>query len=349
MTQPESKMYRTIKRSSTDVRYLNEEGWETAQEASFVLGRARRVFAVGTGTSYHAALNAGFQLRAAGCDAIAISSEDFVCFPPAIDATDAVMLFAHTGTTRFSAAALARAHEAGAGTVVVTAIEADPGEAGVTYRTVAKEESAAYTASHTAALFATAQLASLTAVIRGDDTNLTTEFERFPDLFDRTLSREEQPREMAAYALERRTFCAGAGPDAPLALEASLKARETAYLTIDALPAEQFIHGPMVTLGPDDFAILVATHEAGRPRMRELLSVLDRIGLRSWVIGALEDRPASATVFRTGSVHPYLAPILALPPIQLFACYAAHLKGTNADSFREDVAPYGEAFGLVRF
>src|SRR5438128_2741266 len=98
---PTSKMYATIHRESADMRRLAAEGWGQAEAAAELLGPARRVFAVGIGTSYHAALNAEYQLRLAGCNARAVSSFDFALYPPRLRPGDAVLLFAHTGLRRY--------------------------------------------------------------------------------------------------------------------------------------------------------------------------------------------------------------------------------------------------------
>jgi glucosamine--fructose-6-phosphate aminotransferase (isomerizing) len=234
--------------------------------------------------------------------------------------------------------------------VAVSGLEAPVEGVEAVLRTVDLEESAAYTASHTAALFVTAQLAHVVSEHRGEATKgERTAFDRIAADVGEIVRREQDVREVAAYSLERRTFCAGAGPDGVVALEAALKAREAAYTTIDALPTEQFLHGPMVTVNADDFAVVVATSEAGRARSRELVEVLDGVGTRTWVIGSLSNIPARASQFVLPEVAPILAPVLAVIPIQLFACYCAQLKGTNADSFRADRAPWDAALKRLTF
>jgi len=343
-------MYATIRRTPDDLRAILARGPDDiARGAAVLAGEGVRVFCVGTGTSYHAALNAAYQLQRAGCDARGWASFDFATYTPTLREGDVVVLFAHTGTTGYSAASLAAGNAAGARSIAITGIDAPVVGATLTLRTGPLEKSAAYTASHTGAMFVTAQLAAAVSRRRGGGGATDTEFAAMPDLIDEAVGREAAVAEFARYALPRRTFCAGAGPDGVLALETALKARETAYTSIDALPTEQFIHGPMVTINPGDAAILVATDEPGRARTRELLTILDGIGLRTWVIGGLPDVPDSATVFALPELHPMLAPVLAVVPIQLFACHAAQLKGTNADTFRGDVPEYHKAWEALRF
>ena len=78
--------------------------------------RARRVYSVGIGTSYHAAQMGDWLLRAAGRDARAVSSFDFALYPETypIAADDAVIVMAHSGVKTYSTRSLERATAAGA-------------------------------------------------------------------------------------------------------------------------------------------------------------------------------------------------------------------------------------------
>src|ERR1700716_2618171 len=100
----DSVMYQTMHRQPSDLRGLLQTGWAPAEEAAGRLANARRVFLVGIGTSYHAARGGAWLLRAAGCDARAVSSFDFALYPTSADvrADDAVVVMAHSGVKRYS-------------------------------------------------------------------------------------------------------------------------------------------------------------------------------------------------------------------------------------------------------
>jgi len=70
MTMPttDSAMDQTMHRQPDDLSRVLRTGWGTAEEAAQRLVPARRVFTVGIGTSYHAALVGAWLLRAAGSD-----------------------------------------------------------------------------------------------------------------------------------------------------------------------------------------------------------------------------------------------------------------------------------------
>ena len=151
------RLYEAAQRKPEELARLLRAS-EPVDLAAEALGGARRVSCVGIGTSWNAACVAAGLLGRAGVDARAWSSADFVQYPPALTADDAVMVFAHTGTKQFSRAALDVAGAKRAPLVLVTstesAIEAGALPLGATVlRTVAREQSAMFTVSHTAAMF----------------------------------------------------------------------------------------------------------------------------------------------------------------------------------------------------
>ena len=77
-------MYETMHRQPDDVRHLLDTGWPAAEEAAARLSDAPRIFVVGIGTSFHAAQVGEALLRAAGSEAYAVGSFDFVTYPPVL-------------------------------------------------------------------------------------------------------------------------------------------------------------------------------------------------------------------------------------------------------------------------
>src|SRR6266849_8874860 len=117
--------------------------------------RGRRVLAVGTGTSWHAASQAAALLRAAGLDAGAAQSADAAVDGPLPGEGGALLAFTHTGAKRYTAQAVQRACSRGAQVIQVCGV----GVEGADLVTVPRERSSAYTASHLGALLRAAQLA----------------------------------------------------------------------------------------------------------------------------------------------------------------------------------------------
>ena len=59
----DSEMYRTMHRQPAELRRILTAGWDPAAQAADLLAPARRIFVVGIGTSYHAALVGEWLLR----------------------------------------------------------------------------------------------------------------------------------------------------------------------------------------------------------------------------------------------------------------------------------------------
>src|SRR6516225_2795233 len=81
--------------------------------------RGRRVLAIGTGTSWHAASQAATLLRAAGVDAAAAQSADAAVDGPLPGEGGVLLVLTHTGAKRYTAQAAERARSGGAQVIQV--------------------------------------------------------------------------------------------------------------------------------------------------------------------------------------------------------------------------------------
>lgn len=354
MTVPttDSKMYQTMQGQPAELRRLLAEGWEPAAEAATLLANAERVILTGIGTSYHAALVGSWLLRAAGVDARAVLSFDLAHYPESypLNARDAVIVMAHTGVKRFSGEALARANAAGATVLSLGSRTAEHPGSRLVLRTTDRETSAAYTASHLLAMTALAQVAVALGEGRAAPgvTGFRTALDGLPDQVAGVLAREAEIEPVARGAVERRSYVAGVGPNEATALELVIKAREAAHAHIDALAAEQFLHGPMVAVNAGDQAILVNVPGAGTERIGEIAAVLAAMGADLWLVGQGVEAVPDATVFALPELPEILSPLLAVIPMQLCAYGMAAARGINPDTFRRDDPRYAAAFGLLK-
>jgi len=347
----DSKMYQTMQRQPADIRRLLADGWDQAERAAGLLAPARRVFVVGIGTSLHAALIGAWLLRAAGSDARAVSSFDFALYPDSypLTAEDAVVVMAHTGVKTYSAVSIERAHDAGARVLSVGSLTAEHPGSELILRTVEREQSAAYTASHLAAMTVMAQVATLLGEGRGAAgvDGFRVAMDRLPEEIAAVLAREAEVQPVAEDALRRQIYAIAAGPNEATALELVIKAREAAYVPIDALHAEQFLHGPMVAFNEGDLLIGVAVPGKAYDRVAGICAVADAMGGKLWIVGAPVPATPAATIFPLPELPEMLSPLLAVVPMQMLAYTMAALRGTHPDTFRRDDPRYKEAFGLL--
>jgi glucosamine--fructose-6-phosphate aminotransferase (isomerizing) len=345
-------MYQTMHRQPNDIRRLLEVGWEPAEAAAKRLANTRRVFTVGIGTSYHAALVGAWLLRAAGSDARAVSSFDFAVYPETVDLRpeDAVVVMAHSGVKRYSAEALARAAAAGATRVSVGSLTAVHEGSELVLRTVERERSAAFTASHLTAMLTLAQVATVLGEVRmaTDTAGFRAALERLAVQVEDALAREDDVAQVAREAARGRVYALGAGPNEATATEAVIKVREAAQGWIDGLPIEQFLHGPIVAVNAGDVAVVVHVPGRASERVSQIAHVLNAIGARLWLIGQAVDGITDARLFPLPEVPELLSPLLSVVPVQLLAYHMAVAKGINPDVFRRDEARYATAFGLLK-
>jgi len=350
----DSAMYRTMHRQPADLRRLQDTGWAQAEAAARLLAPSTRLFLVGIGTSYHAALVGEWLFRAVGRDARAVLSFDFAAYPDLhpLRPDDAVIVMAHSGTKTYTMHALERAGALGVTAVSVGSLTAEHPGSQLVLRTVERERSAAFTASHTAAMFVLAQVAVALGELEGATgaSGRRRALAALPVQVEAVLARQDEVLDVSEEAAVRHVYAAGAGPNAATALEAVIKAREAATGKIDALPLEQFLHGPLVTVDAGDLAVLVnvrGAKAATSARTAEVARVLDRIGARIWLVGHGVTAVPGATVFELPELDELISPILAVVPMQILAYQMAVRRGANPDRFRRDDPRYDDAIGTL--
>jgi glucosamine--fructose-6-phosphate aminotransferase (isomerizing) len=272
--------------------------------------RGRRVLAIGTGTSWHAASQAAALLRVAGVDAMAAQSADAALGGPLPGPGNALLALSHTGAKRYTAQAAEQARALGADIIQISGI----GVEGADLTTVERERSSAYTASHLGALLRAAQLARAL----GAD---------LPGLSEVPAAVERAYRDnhgQLAPPPSRLIEFTGGGINQWTAAEGALKIREAAYVASEGLSVEQFLHGPSVALGGNDRLVCL---DGGGPWSTRLAEVA----------AAAED--ASVPVTRVA--HDGLGELLSIFPltvaVQRIALEAAETLGVNPDSFGLDV------------
>lgn len=336
----DSFMYRTMHRQPADLRQLIDHGWDQAAVGAELIEAARRVFVTGIGTSYHAALIGAWFIRATGKDARAVSSFDLANYPAswALRPDDALIVLSHSGTRTYSKMALEQALAAGATVISIGSLTAEhPGSQHI-LRTVEREKSAAFTSSHLAAMTVLAQM----AVELGSGWNAPgiqgwkAYLQTLPDLVQGLLDRQHEVQPIASKAVGQRIFAAGAGPNEATALEAVIKVREAAIGSIDALAAEQFLHGPIVGVQAGDLGIMIDIPGAAFERTSGIAQALDRIGLDLWLVGQRVDAIPTAAVFELPEFPELLSPLLAVVPMQMLAYEMAAAKAIDPDIFRRN-------------
>jgi glucosamine--fructose-6-phosphate aminotransferase (isomerizing) len=275
------------------------------------LRQCRRIWLVGTGTSFHAAELGAAMLQDAGRAATAVPSINFVNHAPPVGNDDGLILISHNAgeETAYAASAYALATEAG---LRVIALTRQGSGLPHSLETVPKEQSHTYSVSYTAALMLLARLA---AGVGAEHLS-----QRALDLVPGAVRDAIDPSAVDSIPIpERLLLLFGEGPAAVTAREGALKVREASRFLAEGYDVEYLLHGSAVPLSSSDHLIA--------------LSPPDTNGLVEAVARAAEREGIGVT--RLPEVGEGLPPVLAQIPLtvrlQLLALRFARERGQNPD------------------
>ena len=126
----------------------------------------------------------------------------------------------------------------------------------------------------------------------------------------------------------------------PIALEGALKLKELAYLHAEGFAAGELKHGPIALIEPG-LPVFCVVPPRGRDQLHDkMVSAIQEIrarGARTIVLAEDDDtgiEEFADTVIRLPWVSTLLQPVLAVVPLQLFACELASLLGHDVDQPR---------------
>jgi glucosamine--fructose-6-phosphate aminotransferase (isomerizing) len=334
----------TIESQPALVERLLKDKHPVAEAASRLRG-ARRVYLVGTGTSYHGAQVGEHLFRSAGIEAFAMPAFEFAQYGPALDDDDALVAISHRGVKQFTAAALDGFRERSRRWVVITG-EGSPLQGAGALTTAPQEQSSVHTASHVGAMMRLAQLAVAIARSIGHGAPL---WEAALPLLPETVAAGVSARNrcedaIADLDLNLPSHFLGGGPAWATASEGALKLREAAHVQAEGHQLENFLHGPLISVEARQTAFVVAEPGPGLDRTVEIGRALATISTHVVAVGSAADQLDGAhdsiAIHRLPEV---LAPIANVVPLQWVAYLASMRRGVNADAFREDEPTYAHA------
>lgn len=330
-------MYDAIRAQPDALAATLDATTEQLDELAARLRQRARLYLVGIGTSYHAALAGEYLMRAAGValPVQALQNLDFALYGPPLNPQDAVLVVSHRGTKTYSLASLQRARAAGCLTALLTGSTSNPDIPAETavVRTSTHEHSSAHTFSYTSAIGVLAALALRLGTAIGADA-----LREIPAAMRAALATDAAMTTYArAHANSRCIWLAGAGPSAVTAQEIALKIRETSYVHAEGMSTEMLLHGPFQSVEADDLFVLLAPAGPGQERTLAMARKARAIGAQTLLVA---DRlPANLDGIEAEQclvplVPEALSTLTCVIPLQLFAYRLALARGTNPDGFR---------------
>jgi glucosamine--fructose-6-phosphate aminotransferase (isomerizing) len=202
----------------------------------------------------------------------------------------------------------------------------------------------ASTKALTAQLTALASLVVAAGVARGaldrrQEAELVRSLVALPSAISATLHIEEQIQDIAKRLSKAKdALYLGRGQMFPVAMEGALKLKEISYIHAEGYAAGELKHGPIALVDEAMPVIVVAPSDE---LMEKTLSNMQEVAARGGNIILITDEAGAAAagegigdVVVLPRVSSFVAPILAMIPVQLLAYHTAVFMGTDVDQPR---------------
>ncbi len=314
---------------------------------STFLDRAREVYLVACGTSYHACLAASYMFSKLAFLATypVIASEFVEQHGKSVNIDSTILAVSQSGETIDTLAAVNAARQRAATVLGLTNV------IGSTLTRVSRvyigqqsgpEIGVAATKTFTSQLSVLAQLALRLAKKRGkisqDEMDYLAErLNKLPDTVDAIVqSQEKKIRQIAKkYKNSKTFFFLGRGASTATAYEGRLKLMEIAYVPAIAFPAGESKHGPISLIEPGFPAVFVCPNDETHKKM--IGNIMEMKSRGAAVITVIEEGDdevkclADDYIEVPKEIPEVLSPIPFVTPLQLFAYYMALERGHNPD------------------
>ncbi|MGA8208891.1 MAG: glutamine--fructose-6-phosphate transaminase (isomerizing) [Nocardioidaceae bacterium] len=167
------------------------------------------------------------------------------------------------------------------------------------------------------------------------------ELEQMPGHVQKLIDAADQVHELAAELSEvSSVLFLGRHAGFPVALEGALKLKELAYIHAEGFAAGELKHGP-IALVEDRLPVFCVVPPPGRDQLHDkMVSGIQEVrarGARTIVLaeeGDDEVTPFADVLIRLPRVPTLLQPMVAVVPLQIFACELATRRGHDVDQPR---------------
>ncbi len=309
--------------------------------------KVKRLFILACGTSFHASLVGKYLIEALARIPVEVDlASEFRYRDPIVSSGDLVVAVSQSGETADTLAAIREAQKKGAqifsiANVVDSSIPRTAQHS--LYTHAGPEIGVASTKAFTTQLVALALLALHLGRRSGQLSEeaaqaFVHDLTSLPAKLTQVLQTAEQLHQLArTYGHCRDMLYLGRGPQFPIALEGALKLKEISYIHAEGYAAGEMKHGPIALIDEGLPVLVLAPHDGGYEKVLSNLSEVKARGGRVIAITTEGDRSLHTLadhVIEVPAVHPLLAPIVTVVPLQLFAYYVADFKGTDVDQPR---------------
>ena len=322
--------------------HFEELNWTADDVAAF-----NKILIVGCGTAYHAGLVTKQYIENLARIPVNVEiASEYRYSNPLTDDKTLCIVISQSGETSDTLAALKEAKRLGAKSLAITNVvgssisrEAD----NTVYTWAGPEISVASTKAYTTQLVAGLLFAVYLGQLNGKmDPAVGEEIlcgvKSLPTLIHEIFEVDEDMKAFAKhYGFKSDAFFLGRAIDYAVAMEGALKLKEISYIHAEAYAGGELKHGTLALIEEGVPVIALATQEDVYDKM---ISNIREVKAREAVvigIGMKGDEELSKHVDHTIYVpraNKFIAPILAVVPLQLLAYYAAITRGADVDKPR---------------
>ncbi len=310
-----------------------------------------KIVIVAAGTSYYAGLVAKYAIEhwtRIPCE-VELASE-FRYRDPVIGRRTLIIVISQSGETMDTLMALRHAREQGAQVLAIcnTNGATIPRESdAVLYTRAGVEVAVASTKAFLTQIVACYLVALYLGQVRGtkwgdEVVAVLRDLSDMPAKVDQVLETMEPVRELAReLSAATSVLFLGRHVGFPVALEGALKLKEIAYMHAEGFAAGELKHGPIALVEPGVPVIVVVPSPRGRSVLHDkIVSNIQEVrarGARTVVIAEEGDEavvPYADHVVRVPVCPTLMQPLVAVVPLQVFACEMASVRGFDVDQPR---------------
>lgn len=320
--------------------YTNENHGKFKIDADILkaIKTADRIYIVAAGTSYNAGL-VGKQLfeKIAGIPVEVCISSEFVYNPPIVSKNPLFIFLSQSGETADSRAVLVNTNKLGYKSLAITNVENSTLYREATYNLLlhaGPEIAVASTKAYTAQIAVLAICAHLVSKNQ-DNIDLIHELSIVANVIESICDRKEVLEELAADYLKdtRNCFYIGRHIDYAVATEAALKLKEISYIQTEGFAAGELKHGTIALIEKNTPVFAIISQESINLNTRSNVKEVKSRGAHTLVV-SLKSLSSDSDQIIIDDVHPLLAPLVTIVPLQLIAYYAALHRGLDIDKPR---------------
>lgn len=326
----------------TSQALFSELNWEASDVDSI-----KNILIVACGTAYHAGLVTKKYIESLARIPVNVEiASEYRYSNPLTDSSTLCIVISQSGETSDTLAALKEAKRLGARSLAITNVvgssisrEADQ----TVYTWAGPEISVASTKAYTTQLVAGLLFAVYLGQLNGKlDAALAKDIligiHELPELIHTIFEVDEDMKAFAKhYGFKTDAFFLGRSIDYAVAMEGALKLKEISYIHAEAYAGGELKHGTLALIEEGVPVIALATQEDVFDKM---ISNIREVKAREAVvigIGMKGDEEIAKHVDHTIYIpraNKFIAPILAVVPLQLLAYYAAITRGADVDKPR---------------